>query len=123
MHAHMKNMRISCVRSLKKSEVLDRELGGLEIGTWTKPLGGYSFPLILWKDVQKLSLRKQSRSGTDRCGCTAYPYGRDPKTILIRIAKSFPTVEELAVAVRNLRTERKISKYPISFLKHKTQEN
>ena len=43
-------------------EILDRELGDLEIGTWTKPHGGYTlFPLKLWTAVQRRSLQKQRK--------------------------------------------------------------
>ena len=42
MYAHMrKHADILRPKFEKVWEVLDRELGGLEIGTWTKPLGGY----------------------------------------------------------------------------------
>ena len=36
-------------------EILERELGGLGIGEWTKPKGGYFIAFDPWKAVQKIS--------------------------------------------------------------------
>ncbi len=38
-------------------QVLDREIGGLSIGEWNKPVGGYLFRLKRWKAVRKQSSR------------------------------------------------------------------
>ena len=35
-------------------EILERELGGLGIGEWTKPKEDISFPLILWMAVLRI---------------------------------------------------------------------
>ena len=81
-------------------EVLDRELGGLEIGTWTKPLGGYFISFDSMEGCAKAIVAKAKEAGLVLTGAGAtYPYGKDPKDSNIRIAPSFPTVEELAVAV------------------------
>ena len=79
---------------------MDRELGGLEIGTWTKPLGGYFISFDSMEGCAKAIVAKAKEAGLVLTGAGAtYPYGKDPKDSNIRIAPSFPTVEELAVAV------------------------
>ncbi len=85
----------------KVDEVLTRELGGLGIGTWTKPLGGYFISFDSMEGCAKAIVAKAKEAGlvmTD-AGAT-YPYGKDPKDSNIRIAPSFPTVEELEVAAK-----------------------
>ena len=42
-------------------EVLERELGGLEIGSWIAPRGGYFSPLMRWMDVRKRLLRRRKK--------------------------------------------------------------
>ena len=75
-------------------------LGGLEIGTWTKPLGGYFISFDSMEGCAKAIVAKAKEAGLVLTGAGAtYPYGKDPKDSNIRIAPSFPTVEELAVAV------------------------
>ena len=39
-------------------KTLDKELGGLGIGSWLAPRGGYFISFDLWMDVQKQSLQK-----------------------------------------------------------------
>lgn len=80
-------------------DVLDRELGGLEIGTWTKPLGGYFISFEALDGCAKAIVAKAKEAGLimTKAGAT-YPYGKDPKDSNIRIAPSFPTVEELKIA-------------------------
>lgn len=80
-------------------EVLERELGGLGIGTWTKPLGGYFISFDAMEGCAKEIVAKAKEAGLimTKAGAT-YPYGNDPKDSNIRIAPSFPTVEELEVA-------------------------
>ena len=83
----------------KVDEVLTKELGGLGIGTWTKPLGGYFISFDSMEGCAKAIVAKAKEAGlvmTD-AGAT-YPYGKDPKDCNIRIAPSFPTVEELEIA-------------------------
>ena len=101
MYAHMrKHADILRPKFEKVWEVLDRELGGLEIGTWTKPLGGYFISFDSMEGCAKAIVAKAKEAGVVMTGAGAtYPYGKDPKDSNIRIAPSFPTVEELAVAV------------------------
>ena len=42
-------------------EVLERELGGLEIGSWIAPRGGYFISLMRWMDVRKRLLRRRKK--------------------------------------------------------------
>lgn len=80
-------------------EVLEKELAGLEIGTWTKPLGGYFISFDAMEGCAKAIVAKAKEAGLvmTKAGAT-YPYGKDPKDSNIRIAPSFPTVEELKIA-------------------------
>ena len=78
---------------------LGKELGGLEIGSWLAPRGGYFISFDSLDGCAKAIVEKAKEAGlimTD-AGAT-FPYGKDPKDSNIRIAPSFPTVEELAQA-------------------------
>ena len=80
-------------------EVLERELGGLGIGTWTKPNGGYFISFDALEGCAKEIVAKCKEAGMVLTGAGAtYPYGIDPKDSNIRIAPSFPSAEEMAVA-------------------------
>ena len=79
--------------------VLENELSGLGIGTWTKPLGGYFISFDAMEGCAKAIVAKAKEAGLVMTGAGAtYPYGNDPKDSNIRIAPSYPTPDELAVA-------------------------
>ena len=80
-------------------DVLERELGGLEIGSWIKPRGGYFISFDALEGCAKAIVAKAKEAGVIMTGAGAtFPYGKDPKDSNIRIAPSFPTPEELALA-------------------------
>lgn len=80
-------------------EVLDRELTGLGIGTWTKPRGGYFISFDAMEGCAGAIVAKCKEAGMVLTGAGAtFPYGKDPRDSNIRIAPSFPTPEEMAMA-------------------------
>ena len=80
-------------------EVLDKELTGLGIGEWTRPLGGYFISFDAMEGCAKAIVAKCKEAGVVLTGAGAtFPYGKDPKDSNIRIAPSFPTPEEMAAA-------------------------
>ena len=80
-------------------EILTRELGGLEIGTWTKPHGGYFVSFDSLDGCAKAIVAKCKDAGVVMTGAGAtYPYGKDPHDSNIRIAPSFPSLDELKMA-------------------------
>lgn len=82
-------------------EVLEKELGGLEIGSWIKPKGGYFISFDALEGCAKAIVAKAKEAGLVMTGAGAtYPYGKDPKDSNIRIAPSFPTPEELSIAAQ-----------------------
>ena len=78
---------------------LERELGGLEIGSWLRPRGGYFISFDSMEGCAKAIVAKAKEAGLimTPAGAT-FPYGKDPKDTNIRIAPSYPTPEELAIA-------------------------
>lgn len=78
---------------------LDRELSPCGIATWTKPKGGYFISFNSLDGCAKAIVAKCREAGVvmTPAGAT-YPYGIDPHDSNIRIAPSFPTPEELALA-------------------------
>ena len=80
-------------------DCLDRELSGLEIGSWIRPRGGYFISFDALEGCAKAIVAKAKEAGVVMTGAGAtFPYGKDPKDSNIRIAPSFPTPEELALA-------------------------
>ena len=79
--------------------VLDQELSGLGIGSWTEPRGGYFISFDSMEGCAKAIVAKCKEAGVVLTGAGAtFPYGKDPKDSNIRIAPSFPTPEEMAEA-------------------------
>lgn len=79
--------------------ILEKELGGLGIGSWTKPNGGYFISFDAMEGCAKAIVAKCKEAGVVLTGAGAtYPYGKDPKDSNIRIAPSFPTPEEMSMA-------------------------
>ena len=80
-------------------EVLDKELGGLEIGSWIAPRGGYFISFDALDGCAKAIVAKAKEAGVVLTGAGAtFPYGKDPHDSNIRIAPSYPTPEELEMA-------------------------
>ena len=79
--------------------VLEEELGGLEIGSWLAPRGGYFISFDAMEGCAKAIVAKAKEAGVimTPAGAT-FPYGKDPKDSNIRIAPSYPTPEELKIA-------------------------
>lgn len=79
--------------------VLEEELGGLGIGEWTKPLGGYFISFEAMEGCAKEIVAKCKELGVVLTGAGAtFPYGKDPKDSNIRIAPTYPTAKEMAEA-------------------------
>lgn len=79
---------------------LKNELGGLEIGSWIEPRGGYFISFDSLPGCAKAIVAKAKEAGLvmTPAGAT-FPYGKDPNDSNIRIAPSYPTPEELQLAV------------------------
>ena len=79
--------------------VLDKELGGLGIGEWTRPRGGYFISFDAMEGCAKAIVAKCKEAGVVLTGAGAtFPYGIDPKDSNIRIAPTYPTADEMAEA-------------------------
>ncbi len=81
-------------------DILDRELGGLGIGEWIRPIGGYFVSFESMEGCAKAIVTKAKEAGVvmTEAGAT-FPYKKDPKDTNIRIAPSFPSIEELGKAM------------------------
>jgi len=81
-------------------EAFNKELSGLGIASWTSPKGGYfiSFDSLPGCASKIYDLCLKAGLTLTNCGAT-YPYGKDPQDTNIRIAPSFPTVQQLKAAV------------------------
>ncbi len=80
-------------------DTLERELGNLGIATWTKPRGGYfiSFDGLSGTAMRTVELAKRVGVVLTDAGAT-FPYGSEQMNKNIRIAPSYPSIEELVVA-------------------------
>ena len=93
-HAEFMRPKFEAVES-----VLEEELGGLGIGSWTEPKGGYFISFDAMDGCAKAIVAKCKEAGVKLTGAGAtFPYGKDPKDSNIRIAPSFPTSEEMKQA-------------------------
>lgn len=81
----------------------ENSLGKYGVATWTKPKGGYFISLDVMEGTAKrvYQLCKEGGVTLTTVGAT-FPYGHDPKDENIRIAPSYPPVDELMTATKLL---------------------
>ena len=102
LNAHMKK-HADLIRPKFEAvlDILDSELTGLGIGSWTKPRGGYFISFNSMPGCAKAIVAKCKELGLVLTGAGAtYPYGKDPDDSNIRIAPTFPTPEEMSEAAK-----------------------
>lgn len=82
-------------------QILDEELSGLEIGTWTMPKGGYFISFDALDGCAKEIVGKCKKAGVQMTGAGAtWPYGKDPHDSNIRIAPTYPPIDDLKTAAK-----------------------
>lgn len=79
---------------------LTKELGDKNIASWHNPNGGYFVSVNVLNGCAKKVVALCKEAGINLTGAGAtYPYGIDPNDSNIRIAPSFPPLDELAKAL------------------------
>lgn len=79
---------------------LDKEIAPLGIGEWNSPKGGYFISFNALDGCAKRIVGLAKEAGVVMTGAGAtYPYGKDPRDSNIRIAPTYPTVDELKLAM------------------------
>lgn len=80
---------------------LEEDLGGLRVGTWTNPLGGYFIMFDSLPGCAKDIVSRAKKAGVIMTGAGAtWPYGMDPNDSNIRIAPTYPSLEDLKSAMK-----------------------
>ena len=81
------------------NKALEKNLGGKEIGTWLKPKGGYFITFEALEGCATRIVQLAKECGVVMTGAGApFPYHKDPRDAVIRIAPSYPSREELKEA-------------------------
>ncbi|KGA97406.1 aminotransferase [Alkalihalobacillus alcalophilus ATCC 27647 = CGMCC 1.3604] len=84
----------------KTIELFEKFLGGKGIATWLSPVGGYFISIDTLDGCAKEVVALAKEAGVTLTGAGAtYPYGKDPYDSNIRIAPTFPSLDELEVAI------------------------
>jgi DNA-binding transcriptional MocR family regulator len=87
------------------TSILSKRLGECQAATWTEPDGGYFISLDVADGTASRVVALAKRAGIAMTGAgAAFPYGRDPRDRNIRIAPSFPSPEDVALAIDGLST-------------------
>ncbi len=103
VHNHMMQLAKFIGRKFEITLESLSTLDGLGIATWTKPRGGYFISLDVLPGTAKRVYELMSEAGVTLTAVGAtFPYGIDPEDKNLRIAPTYPTDEEIAVATKIL---------------------
>lgn len=100
MHEHMKkHAAILRPKFEAVEDIFEKELGGLGIGTWTKPKGGYFICFTSLDGCAANIIARCKKAGVKMTDAGApFPYHNDPHDSTIRVAPSYPSLNELKTA-------------------------
>jgi len=97
-HAAIVRTRFDAVQ-----EILERELAGKGVATWTRPKGGYFVSFDAPDGCARTVVRMASEAGVKLTPAgSTYPLKRDPRDNNIRIAPTFAGVDDVRTAVEVL---------------------
>nr|WP_202885818.1 aminotransferase class I/II-fold pyridoxal phosphate-dependent enzyme [Kribbella sandramycini] len=104
LHAHMRNLA-ELIRPKFEAvdKILTAELGDSGFASWNAPTGGYFITLRVPEGCAADVVAKAKAAGIalTPAGAT-HPYGDDPSDSIIRIAPTYPELDELEAAVAGL---------------------
>ncbi|MEO5652426.1 MAG: aminotransferase class I/II-fold pyridoxal phosphate-dependent enzyme [Marmoricola sp.] len=85
--------------------ILNERLGGLEVATWTEPHGGYfvSLDVLDGTASRVVALAKDAGIALTPAGAS-FPGGNDPRDRNVRLAPTFPVLEEVSTAMEGVAT-------------------
>ena len=87
------------VNQLRHVRFFKDNLSGLGVGEWTKPKGGYFISFDALPGCAKDIVKMAKKAGVTMTGAGAtWPYGKDPEDKNIRIAPTYPTLDDLKTA-------------------------
>lgn len=97
-HAEIIKPKFDLVR-----DILEAELGGQHIASWSNPQGGYFISLDTLPGCAQKVVAKAAAAGVllTPAGAT-FPYGKDPEDKNIRLSPTFPPLSELKQAMELL---------------------
>jgi DNA-binding transcriptional MocR family regulator len=78
---------------------LEKRLGGLGVATWTEPEGGYFISVDTLPGLAQDVVELAATAGVKLTPAGAtFPYGKDPDNKNIRLAPTYPSLEEVEAA-------------------------
>lgn len=84
----------------KVISILDGQLEGKKLASWTNPKGGYFISLDTNEGCAKRVVALAAEAGVKLTAAGAtFPYGNDPRDTNIRLAPTLPSIEEIAQAM------------------------
>ncbi len=104
LNAHMeKHAQLLKPKFDRVNDIFERELGAMNIARWSKPQGGYFVNVDVPDGYAKKIIRLAAEAGIKLTAPGApFPYGIDPHDSNIRIAPTFPSLDELEQALNAL---------------------
>ncbi len=104
IEAHMKkHTAILKPRFDAVQTILEKELGGKNIADWSQPRGGYFISFNTLDGCGQAVVDMAGRAGVKLTPAGAtFPYRKDPRDRNIRIAPSFPPIEDIRLAMELL---------------------
>ena len=82
-------------------DILQQELADRDVGSWYRPKGGYFICYEAMEGCAKEIVARAKKAGVSMTPAGApFPYGHDPKDSVIRIAPTYPSLEDLETATK-----------------------